>query len=223
MIRDQYVVTIRPRRLLAGAAAALLAAVVLAALAFVFRAPLLTWVGGQLIHVDSLVRSDAIVVLAGGSPMRELEAADLYRAGWASRLVLTQEPEPPVHAELRHRGLQVETAIQGRLDDLRDFGVPRDAVIVLDGTVMSTAAEAEVVAAAVERARFRSIIVVTSPFHTARARFIFGRVLGGSDVQIRYRGSSADPFTAETWWQNRGMLREGLIEWQKTVFYRLRY
>jgi len=87
--------------------AALGVAVVLAALAAVA----LLGAGRVLVVADPLPpRADAIVILAGSVPDRTLEAADLYRAGLAPRVVVTRERLPRGQAALRARGVRLPEA-----------------------------------------------------------------------------------------------------------------
>lgn len=224
LIRDGYTITIRPRRL-ARAAGLLLAIAVVAALgAYAARQPLLTWLGRQLVREDPLAPSDAIVVLAGGTPSREIEAADLYRAEYAREIILTVEPEPVALEILRGRGIGVRSRLEERVQYFSDLGVPRSALTVLDaGTVVSTAQEAALVAEWVRRTRLTSLIVVTSRFHSARSSMVFERTFRGTGVTLRVRPTTADDFRPEDWWRHRPTLRDGIFEWQKLLLYRIRY
>src|SRR5437764_640752 len=47
--------------------------------------------GDFLVARDELRRTDAIVVLAGNSPYRAEHAVELYRAGWAPRVLISNE------------------------------------------------------------------------------------------------------------------------------------
>src|SRR5919206_4981310 len=47
--------------------------------------------GDFLVARDELRQADAIVVLAGNSPYRVQHAAELYRAGWAPRVLISNE------------------------------------------------------------------------------------------------------------------------------------
>ena len=137
-MKDEYVIRIRPRRVLRGLA---IVAVVIATLGvsmYLARGRMLTWIGSQLVHVDPLEKSDAIVALAGGSPEREIEAADLYTAGWAPRIVITREPEHSGIPLLKARGIATYTDLDVRLGYFRDLNVPRPAVIVRAGIAEST-------------------------------------------------------------------------------------
>jgi uncharacterized SAM-binding protein YcdF (DUF218 family) len=188
------------------------------------RTPILRWIGAQLVHADSLAASDAIAVLAGGTPGREIEAADLYVAGYAPEIVLTTEPESTSLELLRKRGIKVPTALEQRLWYLTQLGVPAERVTVLDEErVTSTNQEAYLLVRWAERRRARSLIVVTSRFHSARARYTLGRAFASSPVVVRVRPASADDFDPETWWRDRATLRTGIFEWQRLILYRLRY
>src|SRR6476620_7122915 len=48
-------------------------------------------VGDFLVARDELQPADAIVVLAGNSPYRAQHAAELYRAGWAPKVLISNE------------------------------------------------------------------------------------------------------------------------------------
>jgi uncharacterized SAM-binding protein YcdF (DUF218 family) len=204
--------------LTAGAIAGVLAVVVAAGWAL--RGTLLTWMGRQLICGDPPARSDAIVVLSGGSPAREIEAADLYRAGYAPQVVITREPEDPGVEMLAKRGVRTPTAIMERLRYLDELGVPGSVVRTL-GVVESTAGEASSVVDWARARQIKSLLIVTSAFHTCRAKLAFDRSLNNSRITVRFRPSSADRFISETWWRNRVTLRNGVIEWQKLLLYRL--
>lgn len=187
------------------------------------RVAILTWMGSLMVAEDQLMTADAIVVLAGGDFDREIEAAELFRGGYAPHVVMTLEPEGPRLAYLAERGIHLPTAEERRLQILAALGVPRDSVIVLKGTVTSTFDEARTVGAWGAQVGVRRLIIVSSPFHTARAKFIFERYIGHPDITLIMRTSKVHEFKPESWWTKRAMLREGIFELQKLVAYRLWY
>ena len=70
----------------------------------------------------------------------------------------------------------------------------------------------------------RSLIVVTSAFHTSRAKYTYLRAFEGRDVVLRVRAARAgDVFRPDDWWESRVELTTGVIEWQKQLLYRLIY
>ena len=211
----------RARGCLVTLASTLAAVAVLGFVAYQLRAPLLTWVGGLMYHEDPLGPVDAIVVLGGGRLDRVVEAADLFAAGYAPIVLLTRMPEIPIIAELQARGLDVSTALELRLDYLEALGVPRDTTTVLQRVIESTQAEAELIAEWAESRQIGRLIVVTTGFHTSRARFVFDRVLRGRPTEALIRPSSTSGFEPATWWHTRSDLRDGLVEIQKYAYYRV--
>ena len=201
-----------------------MAVLVLSALVLVVqRVAILTWMGSLLVAEDQLMTADAIVPLAGGNYDREIEAAELFRSGYAPRVVLTVEPEVPTLGYLTERGIHLPTAREERLQMLAALGVPRDSVTVVQGTVTSTLDEARAVGAWAAQVGVRRLIIVTSPQHTARAKFIFQQYVDNQDIALIVRASKVNEFRPDSWWTRRAMLREGIFELQKLVAYRLWY
>ena len=138
-------------------------------------------------------------------------------------MLLTRAPETPFIADLQARGLDVSTNLEKRLDYLDTLGVPRDATTVLQRVVESTQAEAELIAEWAESRQLGRLIVVTSGFHTSRARFVFDRVLRDRPTEILIRPSSLSGFAPDTWWHTRSDRGRGLFELEKYAYYRVMY
>lgn len=199
------------------------AVVAVSAVVYAAHVPLLTWLGEQLVHQDPLERSDALIVLAGGVFDREMEAADLYAAGLGPQVLMTAEPDPDVFEELRNRQVRVESSIELRRRVLIELGVPAERVTTLPGIVYATVHEAQAARRWSDASQARSLTVVTSSFHTARARYVFQQVFQGTGVVIRMAPARRSDFQASSWWTRRNTLRDGVFELQRTLFYRLRY
>ena len=221
-MRETYTVTIRPRRVLVWSAALGGGLAVIVAMLWLAQAPLLEWVGDQLLHEDSMADADVIVVLSGGTPAREIEAADLYRAGYAPRVVLTTAPPRASVMALRNRGVHAPNLLEERLRYMAELGVSHEVISVMPEPVSSTRQESELVSDWVRQQGLDRVILVTSGYHTARARWVFERALD-EHVSLRVRPDSLEPFDPQLWWRDRNMLRNGLFEWQKLIFYRLWY
>ena len=209
------------RRLRRGVIGLALVAVTMAGL-YLARAPLLVWVGHQLVHEDTLEEADAIVVLSGAALTRELAAADLYTAGLAPVVVLTTVPENPVVEEMARRGLALRSTTEARIAFLERAGVPVDAVTVLSRHVQSTQQEADLVAAWAVSRDIRRLIIVTSAYHSARVRLVFDRTFD-DDTLVRVHPAPIGRFDPERWWHDRTTLRDGLVELQKLFYYRMMY
>ena len=201
------------RRRLAIAAIALL---VLAAVAL----PLLGAAGRFLVEDDPLQHADAIVVLTGSYPDRILEAAALFREGWAPRITLCREPENAGFRKLESLGVKVPRMFELNRSVAVQLGVPPEAITVLDRPAGSTYSEAEVVLADVLQRGYRSILLVTSKYHSSRAARIY-RYLADGRVTIIVRAARDDDFQPDGWWRDRPSTRRVVIEYQKLLTFLL--
>jgi len=198
----------------------LLISIVAVAMAYVARRPLLTAIGGALIVADAPRQADAIVVLSGSIPDRILEAVDLYHAQLAPRIVLTREHPLPGLDALRAKGANLPEHHEQNLGIAQQLGVPPAALSVMDTPTSSTIAEAAALIAYLRERQLHSILLVTSKAHARRSAMIF-RHLAGGQLQIAVCPSPYDPFTAETWWRHRAVVRRVVIEYGKLLNYLL--
>src|SRR6266446_5513294 len=195
--------------------AALGVAVVLAALVAVA----LLGAGRLLVVADPLPpRADAIVILAGSVPDRTLEAADLYRAGLAPRVVVTRERLPRGQAALRARGVRLPESDELTVTALRELGVPPGAIVVLHRRGVSTESEARTIARWACARRLRRLIVVTSRAHSRRARLILRQALGRG-IALAMHPSRYDAFAPARWWRVRRDAKIVLSEYEKLANY----
>ncbi len=195
--------------------AALGVAVVLAALAAVA----LLGAGRVLVVADPLPpRADAIVILAGSVPDRTLEAADLYRAGLAPRVVVTRERLPRGQAAMRAGGVRLPEGDELTVRALHELGVPPGAIVVLRRRAASTESEARTIARWACAHRLRRFIVVTSRAHSRRARLILRQALGAG-IALAMRPSRYDAFAPARWWHVRRDAKIILSEYEKLANY----
>lgn len=195
--------------------------VAVAAAGYVWREPVLTEVGGFLVADEPPHAADAIVVLAGSTPDRILEAVDLYRQGYAPRIVLTQGSDAPGIAELRARGGRMEEPHEVNRSIAVQLGVPAGAVDIVKGGAGGTVLEARAVIRDLSRLGIDDALIVTSKIHTRRAGWIY-RAVADDEVRITTCASRHDPFDATRWWRSRGQTRRVVIEYQKLLIYLLR-
>ena len=192
--------------------------------AFVSRQPILEHVGRYLVVSDDLEKSDAIAILGGDPAGRGRKASELFFQGWAPRILITRGSYPHrVHA-LREYGIEELTSGEKAVSVLESLGVPRGAIEVLEGYNEGTFSEAETLVNHFKARRLESLIVVTSNYHSRRSRLLFRRVMGGGgyDVRIRPGGPRFD-FDPDRWWTRRLDSKTLLQEYQKLLFYALRY
>lgn len=177
-----------------------------------------------LVVADELPRADRIVVLAGSSTYRERTrlAAALFREGRAPAVTLTDDGlRGGWSNELQRNPYFVERAAA----ELKLAGVPDEGVETLPRAVASTHDEALVLREHAEARGLRSLLVVTSAYHSRRALWTFRKVFEGSGVQV---GLAVVPPGDETpgpstWWLHARGWRVVAGEYVKLIYYRLRY
>lgn len=176
--------------------------------------------GRLLVEDDPPRHADAIIVLTGSYPDRILEAASLYREGWAPHVILCREPENAGFRRLRELGVDVPRVFELNRMVAEQLGVPAAAISVLERPAGSTYSEAEVVLEDVLARGWSSILLVTSKYHTRRAGMIY-RYLAGGQVEIIVRPARDDAFQADGWWRDRVSTRRVVIEYQKLLTFLL--
>jgi len=162
-------------------------------LLYVARHPIMRFMGGFWVVEESLQPSDAIVILGNDNydSDRAARAAELFKAGWAPHILASGQYFRPYAsaAELEKR-------------DLIERGVPAGAIIEFPHRARDTREESAIVSAAVSSHGWKKILLVTSNYHTRRARYIFARTLpAGCQLRvIPARDSAYDP---DRWWESR--------------------
>lgn len=156
-------------------------------------------VGRWLVVEDPLTKARAIVVLSGAMPVRAIEAAKLYRQGYAPEVWLTHSTEPAETLE----GMGIAFAGEDHYDTLVLIheGVPAEAIHVLERPIVNTADEIKVAASALARAKGEAVIFVTTKAHTRRVRLLWRR-LAPNQAQAIVRAASGDSFDPRHWWRS---------------------
>src|SRR5262249_42415040 len=177
--------------------------------------------GGRFLQrEDPLQKADAIFVLAGTRVERPLEAIDLYKEGWAPVIVLSPGRLEVSESVLEERGVRFPRESDLVRDAMVQLGVPREAFLPTTGYVDNTAEEANLLRAMVKAHHWHRVIVVTSKYHTRRARFAFRRGLEHTGAVPIMRASRYDPSDPARWWRIRSDLRFAGTEWLRLIFYR---
>ena len=159
---------------------------------YLVRRPLLRFSAEEWIVEDVPARCDAMIVLSDDDyeADRANRAAQLYRSQAAPIVVASGRmlrPYAGIGELMQH--------------DLVERGVPQNAILVFKHTAENTREEAEALRGLIRDRGWKRILVVTSNFHTRRARYIFGKVVPEAQV---YVAAAADAgFDASNWWQHR--------------------
>ena len=199
----------RTRRIVALAALLLLGAAVYSFLRL----------GSFMAPEDPLERADAIFVLAGTLVERPLEAADLFYAGYAPRIVVTRATAEQATFTVEQRGVRVPTEYDLTREVLLGLGVPERVLIGPERIHDNTAEEADTLRRLAVQHGWKRVIVVTSKYHLRRTGMAMRRAMRGTGVQVTRRGSRHDPSAPERWWTRRSDIRWLASEVPKLIAY----
>ena len=158
-------------------------------------------VGRWLVVEDPPQKAQAIVVLSGRMPIRALEAARLYREGYASQIWITRPLEPGASLASLDIPYSGEEFFSAQV--LLHEGVPESAIHVLETPINNTADEMRVVASELTRENGSAVILVSTKAHTRRVRRLWER-FGASHGQAIVRAAKGDSFDPAHWWRTTG-------------------
>lgn len=197
------------RRRLLGIVAVFL---VLAVAGWALHEPVLRAVAHALVVEDALADADALVVVAGDAPFREQAVADLFKQGWAPRVIVSRPVNPASVAALVELGVR-PLDVQGESHAaLLRFGIPAAAIVTLEQTAQITEDELALVRQEAHARGWRRLILVSSPDHTRRVKTIWYR-RGGDGIQAIVRASPYGRFPRDGWWRERRMAERVLHEY----------
>ena len=155
-------------------------------------------IGRWLVIEDPLEKAQAIAVLSGRMPARAIEAAKLYREGYAPEIWLTRTVQPA--ESLKQLGIQYVGEDFYNFRILVEEGVPPEAIRVLPTLIVNTADEMNVIGRELNAKKGASVIIVTTKAHTRRVRILWRRseVTQGRAI---VRAASDDSFESQHWWR----------------------
>lgn len=165
----------------------------LCALVYFARHPIMRYVAESWVVDEPAPHADAIVVLGDDNYYadRATHATELYRQGVAGIVVASG------------RRLRPNAGMSELMEhDLVERGVPKEKIVRFAHDGDSTSEEAAALAHLAEERKWKSVVVVTSNYHTRRARYIFQKVFpAGIVVSV---GSAHDgDFDPQRWWDKR--------------------
>ena len=192
-------------------------------LIWIFLAPFLA---ERLIVEKPLERADAILVLGGSSVYleRTQKAAQLFKNGVAPKIFLTNDGTKAGWSKLEQRNPPyVELAEKS----LTEQGVPPDAIEILPGVVESTQDEANLLAETAKERKLKSLLIVTSAYHTRRAKRAFEKVFTEKSLPTQI-GIQAAPTGIQTpspsfWWFSPQGWQTISSEYMKSLYYWVYY
>ena len=187
----------------------LLMAVAAILLVFFTHSLWLAVLGQALVHDDGPAKADIAVVLAGDSyGHRILKAAGLVREGYVPAVLVSG---PAGAYGMNESDLAIPFAVRN--------GFPAEWFINFPNRSLSTREEAADILQELRRRGVKSFLLVTSDYHSARARRIYLATehAAGGGPQFRTVSAPDEFFHPNSWWQNRQGQKIAFIEWSKTV------
>lgn len=174
--------------------------------------------GTFLVAVDPPRKADAIVVLGSSMIERALEAGSLYREGVAPLIVLSHPEDAGLQQLYRHLQVQLPTQFEQQRSALLQMGVPAAALAELPGRPRDTRDEAALIRRLAADHGLKTIVVVTSNYHSRRAGLYIRRTAAGR-YTIAMRGTRYERIDPHVWWRRPYDRIDVLLEWVKLPKY----
>lgn len=169
-------------------------------LVWIFFAPFLA---ERLIVEKPLGKADAIYVLSGSSVYveRAQMAAELYKQKISDKILLTDDGGRGGWSAAEKRN---PPFVELAKNELIRQGVPAENIEVLGGRIGATIDEAQVLQKAASERGLRSVMLVTSAYHSRRALETFEKIFTENNLSTEI-GMTAAPVGRQTptplvWW-----------------------
>lgn len=173
---------------------------------------ILTPLANFLVVSEQPVQADLIRVL-GGSPDRYLYGAELYKQGYAPKILFSLWDDYMPLLQRSKTEIISEYAIAE--------GIPEDAIDFAPAE--STYHEAQITKTMIESNRLNSVLVVSSPYHMRRIKMIFDHVIGDRAELIYVPVPDEWTDFRRDWWTNEESTVALLHEYIAIPYYFFKY
>ncbi len=158
------------------------------------------------------------MVLGGGNDTRPFLAAALLRHGLATQVIVARSAPS---LDTQDGMVPSEDEVVARV--LAHQGISAGHLVRLPGACTSTRDEARALAGFLREHPGVRVTVVTSSYHTRRARRVFRRALGAEASRIAFLGAPTEGFGPTDWWQCRDGFGTYMNELGKMAYDLVRY
>jgi uncharacterized SAM-binding protein YcdF (DUF218 family) len=164
-----------------------------------------------LVVSDRLDKADVIIVLSGDTNgERTSQGVELYKQGYANRLLMSGGQ---MAWQLSYAGWMKKQA--------ETLGVPAGAILTQDRS-RSTLEDAQFSLPIAEQNHFKSVILVTSPYHTRRAAAVFKKIFGRAGIRVMVYPVQHSDFNPHDWWRRHHDTSRVVWEYVARVMYLLK-
>jgi len=163
----------------------------------------LEWIASRYVVDDRMEHADALVALRSDATQQKVridEAAQLFRERYASLFLL----------DVYEGSIYDHPESELAADYVKRRGVPKEQTRNCENVADSTAEETVALRSCLERIGAKSVIVVTSEFHTRRSRLLFQHAFSGSGITVGLHPVYDPKYWDSHWWRKR--------RWAKTFF-----
>jgi uncharacterized SAM-binding protein YcdF (DUF218 family) len=182
------------------------------------REALLRRAAEEWIVSDKIRPADAAVIFGGGLDTRPFAAAEYYRNGLVSRILIAGVRPSKVEA----LGILPSHAAINR-DLLIKLGIPETVIETFGYQLSNTYEEAAALREWVARSHAKSLIVPTDVFSSRRVRLVVTNALAGTGTAIQIDALDQPEYTRSNWWKTNLGLIAFQNELMKYVYYRIKY
>ncbi len=179
-----------------------------------WRHSLLRSMGWVLVAQDAPAKADIIVVSSDSLGAGMLEAADLVKAGFATRVAIFARAQSELQRELVRRGAPAYDLQGFSISVLLSQGV---SDIVMLPAVAGTTDEGRVLQQWCAANSIHSLLFISVKDHSRRTRRVLDRALGRHGVRVMVRYTRWSPFDPDSWWQSRDGQRVQITESEKLL------
>ena len=164
---------------------------------------------GSFLVVNQPEKADLIVVLAGETEVRPERGLELLRKHYAPEMLLNVPADAAIYGE---NVFALARNYVGKLPESQSI-----RLCPIFG--LSTKTETKDVYNCIRSQSVHSLLVVSSDFHTRRARMTFRREFPGYRVSVA-AASDAREF-GSAWWKHRQWAKNNLGEWLRLLWWEL--
>lgn len=151
------------------------------------------------------VKAEAAIVLAGGwTGERVLKGGELVRQGFVPYVLLSGP-----------RGYYERPECDYAIPFAQDHGYPAQSFVCVPMKAFSTMEEAAEMIREVRRRRLKRVLLVTSDFHTRRARAFFHKE--APEIEFIPVSTPVKTFDLTRWYQTREGWKTVVLEWTKLI------
>lgn len=185
---------------------------------YLSRIYILQGIGDFLVKEDNLHDADAVFVLSGDPFDRGNEAIKIFNERYIPEIICTGSN---ISHNLKSLHLNYTESSLTRINLILS-GVDSNRVKILpEGT--STKEEGDAIVRYCKIHNLKTVIILSSKFHTRRVHFYFDRLFKSNHIQMLIHGAPSSIYNESYWWKDEDGLITVNNEYVKLIYYLFKY